>query len=418
MWDMFGMFTSLSTSSGSTDSAANNASDPSLAPHIATRPPPICTQHISQCDPGATPPRTPRVRGSSACHEDVEALLMRNCHFGPALEDEYLVIDTPQSTRERRNTTVSRTISGDSDDIDFDLSAVDRYPWCPACFDRLLPEIDARCTQMERDCRQYGEWVAKAEHRHAVDEPSADQMRADEQQAQKDADALEVVLRELAAEQTALDGEIERLQQTHAVQTTSLDAAAARCEALRNEQLDADEQARFAEQALATTRTHLQRLCAGDPLRDAFHIELGDTWGTINGMRLGIDVERELNGGWLQVNSGLGQMAQLLEAVCVRMGYRTVDYRLVPMAGRTVVRVNPSGHTYMKQLPDALMQLPLYAFEFGHDGGFDRALMALLTCVGELTAEVQRRQGGFALPNVLERTGLREGATQIFFAIR
>lgn len=317
------------------------------------------------------------------------------------------MIDTPTSTRTRRETTASqRKISGD-EDFEFDLADVHAHPMCERCASALLPEIDARCVTLAADCERYELWFAS----HAAQQSAAAASSAivpkavvtDDDDA--GAAAMQAELDALQASIDSLDANNAELMQQKRDLDERLHCVGFAEAELLQQRLDAVLAASSTETRIHNDRVRLAALDSGAhaPLRQVFRIELAAAvGGRINGLALQMDVDRDLNGGWHEVNGALGQLALLFTALARRVGLETVEYRVLPYADRSEVHVRRTGHSFMAGLPDEQLMLPLYCFEFGWQAGrFDRALTGLLVSMLELAAELNRsrRPAVFRLPN-------------------
>jgi len=137
--------------------------------------------------------------------------------------------------------------------------------------------------------------------------------------------------------------------------------------------------------------TQLNRLKRLNVVNDTFHIWEEGEFATINGFRLGR--LPSCNVGWDEINAAWGQVCLLLDVIVKKGHFDLKNYRLVPRGSASMI-IGKNDN----------VQLDL----FGNEGGFtrfflpgrkfDRGMVAFLSCVQEVYAQILQRDPSFKLP--------------------
>jgi beclin 1 len=271
------------------------------------------------------------------------------------------------------------------------------HPVCIECTDLLVEGLQKRLNSTNKERDAYVEFLRQANS----DIPSTEEVKdADEklkQARKKEKAALEELIR-LEAEKSAMEREILELD----AEFNELD--------LKEEEFWAERNAHAVELAafqserdrVNTQFDHdnklLTKLQRANVFNDVFSIGYDNSFGTINGLRLGRLPDRAVD--WAEINAAWGQTCLLLDTVAEKLDFRFHGYELRPMGSTSKIiehlprKAGGSSHratagsestSSERVRVHELYSSGEYAISIGlWNRKFDSAMVAFLECLRQL----------------------------------
>jgi beclin 1 len=271
------------------------------------------------------------------------------------------------------------------------------HPVCIECTDLLVEGLQKRLNSTNKERDAYVEFLRQANS----DIPSTEEVKnADEKlrQARKKENAAMEELQRLETEKSAMERDILELD----AELNELDLKEEEFWAERN--AHAVELSAFQnERDRVNTQFHhdndlLLKLQKANVFNDVFSIGYDNSFGTINGLRLGRLPDRAVE--WAEINAAWGQTCLLLDTVAERLDFTFHGYKLKPMGSTSkIIETLPrkagssshrSGHgsestSSDKERIHELYSSGEYAITIGiFNRKFDNAMVVFLECLRQL----------------------------------
>ncbi|VDK43338.1 unnamed protein product [Anisakis simplex] len=285
-------------------------------------------------------------------------------------------------------------------------------PICEDCTEQLLSGMDQQLKGLEEECGSYRRLLEK--------------LTKDRMDRVFDANASNVKLVEMKAEEASLLAELKKLEVEENCLNEKL--VKKRNELVNAEKeneeklwkklrdnhrrlLDLESQEQDAKAQLLYVKTQLGKLSGINVLNAAFHIWTQRSFGTINGFRLGILPGQRVE--WNEINAAWGQTA-LLMTVLIKSekDFTLRDYEIFPMGNHSFIRVLATG-----------LDLPLYG-----SGGFtpfgnknlDEAMCAFVRCFRQwqdyIEVHILLSKSEFRLPHLMNMDSIE--ANKIKYSVK
>lgn len=267
-------------------------------------------------------------------------------------------------------------------------------PLCEICTNDLCSSMDSQVRQAEQDAKEHRKFFEQFKQE---DEPKQNTI------------ILTAELAELEAEESALLAELKGVNDditkieaeiTDAERGADIEEARMRIELQHLHAVDivnADIESGSLHNDYLIKR--INAIGQNRTLSTMFDIRTNAAIGTVNGFRLG-SLPDEETVDWSEINASLGQLSLMMAGLAKRLDLTYADYDVVPFGLRSYVRlVDTIG----------FITLPLYSNTFKWNSRFDRGMVALINCSGQLERQIRQLDGDFKLPYVLELTAIQNG---------
>lgn len=279
------------------------------------------------------------------------------------------------------------------------------HPLCIDCSNLLLANFKLKFDQNQREKEYYMSFLRKLKERDNNDTSDSDldskfsnslnnfkQLSLAEEEKLERLKDLERNKNDLDKQLTELNYQLNELNQNEVNDVLKLK---------NNLQLDLRSKVNTLEQSKSLYQSHLNHL---DSLRNLniyskfFDISVDDkdTYGTINGHRLGYKVP------WSEINAALGQIVLLLVFLVKRLNFNLKDYKLVPMGSQSQILKLSANSSSTEQPHKTILNLfSSNDFSLGKLFNFNKldvAMIALLDIISQIQAEILRMDEEMELP--------------------
>ncbi|PPQ98701.1 hypothetical protein CVT24_003409 [Panaeolus cyanescens] len=285
------------------------------------------------------------------------------------------------------------------------------HPLCAECTQILLTNLQKQLdeTKKERDgyiafekeIRKEKEkdpqGLSRDEAEKKIERLKQEEALAIEQlkQAEREREQLDLELRQLEADEKALELEEAEFWRTYNDQSLVAEQHKAQLSSLRS--------------AYAAGLATLEKLERTNVYNDAFCIGHDGVFGTINGLRLGrvpgVPVE------WAEINAAWGQTLLLLYTIARKLDYTFENYRLVPMGSFSRIEKTTGDKAHYELYGSG----DLHFGRLLHNRRFDIAMVSFLDCLKHLMDYIKSQDGSIDFPHQISKDKIGDVSVKLQF---
>lgn len=254
------------------------------------------------------------------------------------------------------------------------------YPVCPRCLQSMLSEVEKLGDAVEGDKRRYQETYQRLEDeiRQNLCSQELRRLEDDVYKLEREEQELAATLADYDREEAELRRELAGQRLRHADLSQEEENLGVRWSECQLNVLDREDDQLAVTAAIQHVTEELHRLKRTNTLNEMFHISQDGSFGTINGFRLGrLPPDHQVQ--WEEINAALGRACLLLDCMTKKCPVPASQYRLQPKGSFSSIQAG--GETLLLYSSDSY---GLTRF-FDDSQRFDLAMVAFLSCLGEVT---------------------------------